>query len=37
MIPVFAYGQGAENFVGIYDNTQIFYKMMEAFQFSLDQ
>lgn len=37
MIPVFAYGQGAENFAGIYDNTQIFYKMMEAFQFSLDQ
>jgi len=37
MIPVFAYGQGAENFVGIYDNTQIFYKMMEAFQFSVDQ
>jgi len=37
MIPVFAYGQGAENFVGIYDNTQIFYKMIEAFQFSLDQ
>lgn len=34
MIPVFAYGQGAENFAGIYDNTQIFYKMMEAFQFS---
>lgn len=37
MIPVFAYGQGAENFAGIYDNTQIFYKMMEAFQFSVDQ
>lgn len=37
MIPVFAYGQGAENFAGIYDNTQIFYKMMEAFQFSEEQ
>jgi alkaline phosphatase len=37
MIPVFAYGQGAENFASIYDNTQIFYKMMEAFQFSVDQ
>jgi alkaline phosphatase len=31
MIPVFAYGKGAKNFSGIYDNTQIFYKMMEAF------
>ena len=36
MIPVFAYGKGSENFAGIYDNTQIFYKMMEAFQFSVD-
>jgi len=31
MIPVFAFGKGAKNFSGIYDNTQIFYKMMEAF------
>ena len=31
MIPVFAHGKGAKNFSGIYDNTQIFYKMMEAF------
>lgn len=30
MVPVFAYGPGAENFIGIYENTDIFYKMMEA-------
>lgn len=29
MIPVFAYGPGAEEFTGIYDNTAIFTKMME--------
>lgn len=29
MIPVFAYGPGAENFSGIYENTAIFEKMME--------
>lgn len=33
MIPVFAYGKGAEVFSGIYDNTAIFYKMMDAFGF----
>lgn len=26
MVPVFAYGPGAEEFAGIYDNTEIFYK-----------
>ena len=36
MIPVFAYGNGAEAFAGIYENTEIFYKMMEAFNFSID-
>lgn len=30
MVPVFAYGPGAEAFMGIYDNTHIFDKMMEA-------
>lgn len=30
MIPVFAYGPGAENFGGIYDNTEIFYKIKSA-------
>jgi alkaline phosphatase len=34
MVPVFAYGPGAELFQGIYDNTEIFYKMMEAYGFS---
>ncbi len=29
MIPVFAYGPGAENFSGIYENTAIYEKMME--------
>ena len=32
MIPVFAYGPGAENFTGIYDNTKIFDKMMGALE-----
>ncbi len=30
MIPVFAYGPGAEEFSGIYENTEIYYKMMNA-------
>lgn len=34
MQPVFAWGPGAENFTGIYDNTNIFDKMLEAFGFS---
>lgn len=29
MVPVFAFGPGAEKFGGIYDNTEIFHKMME--------
>jgi len=28
MVPVFAYGPGSEAFIGMYDNTDIFYKMM---------
>lgn len=27
LIPVFAYGPGAENFKGVYQNTEIFHKM----------
>lgn len=27
MIPVFAYGPGAENFSGIYENTEIYYRI----------
>lgn len=33
MIPVFAYGPGAEQFSGIYQNTDIYHKMMNAFRF----
>ncbi len=33
MVPVFAFGPGAENFGGIYENTDIFKKMMTAFGF----
>lgn len=34
MIPVFAYGPGANAFMGIYENTAIFDKMMKAFGFN---
>lgn len=30
MIPVFAYGPGSELFSGIYENTDIYYKMKQA-------
>lgn len=33
MVPVFAYGPGAEAFMGIYNNNTIFSKFMNAFQF----
>ena len=33
MILVFAYGPGAENFIGIYENTAIFHKMIQAYGF----
>ncbi len=33
LIPVFAYGPGAEAFAGIYENTAIFDKIKEAFGF----
>jgi len=29
LIPVFAYGPGAEEFKGIYENTELFHKMVE--------
>ena len=31
MVPVFAYGPGSEDFQGIYENTEIYHKMMNAF------
>lgn len=34
MVPVFAYGPGAENFMGIYENTDVFKKMMALYGFS---
>lgn len=34
MVPVFAYGPGAEDFMGIYNNNRIFHKIMWAFGFS---
>lgn len=34
MVPVFAYGPGAEKFMGVYENTDIFKKMMKLFGFS---
>jgi len=33
LIPVFAYGPGAEQFAGIYENTAIFDKMKKLFAF----
>ena len=36
MIPVFAYGPGAELFGGIYENTEIYFKLMRALGWSLD-
>jgi len=34
MVPVYAYGPGSEKFTGIYDNTDIFKKIMSAFRFT---
>jgi alkaline phosphatase len=33
MVPVFAYGPGAEDFTGIYENTDIFRKILKAYRF----
>lgn len=30
LIPVFAFGMGSEKFMGIYENNEIFHKMMEV-------
>lgn len=35
MIPVFAFGPGAEQFSGMYENTAIFDKMVSAFRFNI--
>lgn len=34
MIPVYAFGPGSEKFSGIYDNTAIFHKMLEAYGYN---
>ena len=34
MVPVFAFGPGAEEFIGIYENTEIFYKFKEYLDFN---
>lgn len=36
IVPVFAYGPGAEDFTGIYENTKIFNKCMKAFGFKYE-
>jgi alkaline phosphatase len=33
MVPVYAYGPGAEKFAGIYDNTELFHKMLASYGF----
>jgi alkaline phosphatase len=33
MIPVFAFGPGSEKFSGIYENNEIFHKMLSSFNF----
>lgn len=36
MVPVFAFGPGSENFKGIFENTDLFYKMMKVFGFEIE-
>lgn len=33
MVPLFAFGPGAEHYTGIYENTAIFNKMLESYNF----
>lgn len=37
MVPVFAFGPGAEAFGGIYDNTEIFHKMVKAYGWEISE
>jgi len=32
MVPIYAYGPGAEKFIGIYENTEVFFKFKEFFK-----
>ncbi len=34
MVPVFAYGPGSQYFTGVFENTDVFVKMMKVFGFS---
>lgn len=34
MVPVFAFGPGAEEFSGIYNNNDIYFKMLDALGYS---
>ncbi|MFW0718275.1 alkaline phosphatase [Pedobacter sp. N23S346] len=34
MVPVFAYGPGSQSFIGVYPNTDIFKRILEAFGIS---
>lgn len=33
LVPVFAFGPGAEAFTGVYENIDVFYKMLQAYGF----
>ena len=33
LVPVFAFGPGAENFIGVYENTEIFHKLVSLLEF----
>ncbi|MEM8888565.1 MAG: alkaline phosphatase [Bacteroidota bacterium] len=37
MVPVYAYGPGSEAFTGIYENTEIFFKMVQALGLNTEQ
>jgi alkaline phosphatase len=30
MVPVYAYGKGAEDFTGVYENTAIYHKLLSV-------
>lgn len=32
MVPVFAFGPGAQNFGGVYENTEVYYKILSLFK-----
>jgi alkaline phosphatase len=32
LVPVFAFGPGAENFMGVYENTEIFHKLVSLLE-----